>query len=55
MLIAAWAVQASAIYIYLRDEYHACRAMLQNELAILKDNPPIGNMPAIELRRGAGA
>lgn len=55
MLIAAWAVQASAIYIYLRDEYHACRAMLQNELALLKAKPPISNMPAIELRRGAGA
>lgn len=55
MLIAAWAVQASTIYIYLRDEYHACRAMLQNELALLKANPPISNMPAIELRRGAGA
>ena len=55
MLIAAWAVQASTIYIYLRDEYHACRAMLQNELALLKASPPISNMPAIELRRGAGA
>jgi NADH:ubiquinone oxidoreductase subunit F (NADH-binding)/NADH:ubiquinone oxidoreductase subunit E len=55
MLIAAWAVQASTVYIYLRDEYHACRAMLQNELALLKTNPPISNMPAIELRRGAGA
>ncbi len=47
MLIAAWAVQASNIYIYLRDEYHACRAMLQNELALLKANPPISNMPAV--------
>lgn len=55
MLIAAWAVQASTVYIYLRDEYHACRAMLQAELAALKAKPPIPNMPAIELRRGAGA
>lgn len=55
MLIAAWAVQASAIYIYLRDEYHACRAMLQAELAMLKANPPMPNIPTIELRRGAGA
>jgi formate dehydrogenase len=55
MLIAAWAVNASAIYIYLRDEYHACRSMLQNELALLKAKPPMPNMPVIELRRGAGA
>lgn len=55
MLIAAWAVQASCIYIYLRDEYHACRAMLQAELAALKASPPMPNMPTIELRRGAGA
>ena len=26
MLIAAWAVGIDAIYIYLRDEYHGCRA-----------------------------
>jgi NADH:ubiquinone oxidoreductase subunit E len=26
MLIAAWAVGIEAIYIYLRDEYHGCRA-----------------------------
>jgi NADH:ubiquinone oxidoreductase subunit F (NADH-binding)/NADH:ubiquinone oxidoreductase subunit E len=55
MLIAAWAVQASSIYIYLRDEYHACRALLTEELAALKAQPPMPNMPNIELRRGAGA
>ena len=55
MLIAGWAVEACAIYIYLRDEYHACRAMLQAELALLKANPPMPDMPTIELRRGAGA
>ena len=55
MLIAGWAVEARAIYIYLRDEYHACRAMLQAELALLKANPPMPDMPTIELRRGAGA
>jgi NADH:ubiquinone oxidoreductase subunit F (NADH-binding)/NADH:ubiquinone oxidoreductase subunit E len=55
MLIAAWAVGIAHIYIYLRDEYHGCRALLEAELAKLKANPPIGNMPAIELRRGAGA
>ena len=54
MLIAAWAVGISAIYIYLRDEYHGCRALLEKELAKLADNPPVP-MPKIELRRGAGA
>jgi NADH:ubiquinone oxidoreductase subunit F (NADH-binding)/NADH:ubiquinone oxidoreductase subunit E len=55
MLIAAWAVGIAAIYIYLRDEYHGCRALLQAELDKLKANPPIPNMPEIQLRRGAGA
>jgi formate dehydrogenase len=54
MLIAAWAAGISAIYIYLRDEYHGCRALLETELAKLKANPP-APMPKIELRRGAGA
>jgi formate dehydrogenase len=55
MLIASWAVGIAAIYIYLRDEYHGCRALLQAELDKLKANPPVLNMPEIELRRGAGA
>ena len=55
MLIAAWAVGINAIYVYLRDEYHGCRAVLERELARLQENPPIPYMPAIELRRGAGA
>src|SRR6201999_4584317 len=54
MLIAAWAVDISAIYIYLRDEYHGCRALLETELAKLLDNLPVP-LPKIELRRGAGA
>jgi formate dehydrogenase len=54
MLIAAWAVGISAIYIYLRDEYHGCRALLQTELDKLIANPPMP-LPRIELRRGAGA
>src|SRR5579864_1134846 len=32
MLIAAWAVGIDEIYVYLRDEYAACRAMLAQEL-----------------------
>ncbi|MBK6006354.1 NAD(P)H-dependent oxidoreductase subunit E [Ramlibacter ginsenosidimutans] len=55
MLIAAWAVGISGIYIYLRDEYHGCRAMLEQELARLKADPPSKGLPHIELRRGAGA
>ena len=55
MLIAAWAVDVSAIYIYLRDEYHGCRAILEAELARLEAAPPVLNLPKIELRRGAGA
>jgi formate dehydrogenase beta subunit len=54
MLIAAWAVGISAVYIYLRDEYHGCRALLEAELAKLRANPP-APLPKIELRRGAGA
>ena len=55
MLIAAWAVGIDRIYIYLRDEYHGCRALLEAELAKLKAAPPVAGIPAIELRRGAGA
>ncbi len=40
MLIAAWAVGISAIYIYLRDEYHGCRALLEAELAKLRPRRP---------------
>ena len=55
MLIAAWVVGIDEIYVYLRDEYHACRALLEAELAKLKAAPPIAEMPTIHLRRGAGA
>ena len=54
-LIAAWAVGIQAIYIYLRDEYHGCRALLEQELARLRADPPAQGMPEIVLRRGAGA
>ena len=53
-LIAAWAVGIDAIYIYLRDEYHGCRAILEREVAALQADPPC-TLPAIHLRRGAGA
>jgi NADH:ubiquinone oxidoreductase subunit F (NADH-binding)/NADH:ubiquinone oxidoreductase subunit E len=54
MLIAAQVVGIEACYIYLRDEYHGCRAMLQAEIAKLQADPPCP-LPLIELRRGAGA
>jgi formate dehydrogenase beta subunit len=53
-LIAAWAVGIDAIYIYLRDEYHGCRAILEREIAALKADPPFP-IPELHLRRGAGA
>ncbi len=55
MLIAAWAVGIEQCYIYLRDEYHGCRALLEAEIAKLEADPPIANMPQLILRRGAGA
>ncbi|MDB5964687.1 MAG: NAD-dependent formate dehydrogenase flavoprotein subunit [Polaromonas sp.] len=54
LLIAAQVVGVEACYIYLRDEYHDCRAILQAELALLQADPPCP-LPLIELRRGAGA
>lgn len=54
MLVAAHVVGIDAIYIYLRDEYHGCRALLTQALAHLRANPPCP-LPHIELRRGAGA
>jgi formate dehydrogenase len=54
MLIAAWAAGIDAIYVYLRDEYAGCRAILARELEALTRDPPCP-LPAIHLRRGAGA
>src|SRR5258706_13624700 len=53
-LIAAWTAQISEVYVYLRDEYAGCRAILERELAALQKNPPCP-LPPIHLRRGAGA
>ena len=54
LLIAATVVGIDACYVYLRDEYHGCRALLAAELAKLRADPPC-RLPTIELRRGAGA
>ena len=53
MLIAAHVVGVAGIWIYLRDEYPALRHMLASELDRLRAEWP--DLPAIELRRGAGA
>src|SRR4051795_6623330 len=50
MLIGAHVVQASDIYIYMRDEYPASREILEREIAKL---PPGGPTP--HMRRGVGA
>ena len=55
LLIACWAVEVQAVYVYLRDEYHGIRALLQQELAALRTEPGMPPLPMIELRRGAGA
>jgi NADH:ubiquinone oxidoreductase subunit F (NADH-binding)/NADH:ubiquinone oxidoreductase subunit E len=49
-LIGAHVVEASDVYIYIRDEYPASREILEREIAKL---PPGG--PLLHLRRGAGA
>jgi len=55
MLVAAWAVGIAEIYIYLRDEYHGCRELLAAAIATLQHEAPVANLPAVHLRRGAGA
>ncbi len=54
LLIAAYVVDVSEIYIYLRDEYAACRQTLQSELDRLAQENKLIH-PPVHLRRGAGA
>ena len=54
VLVAARVVGIDRVFLYLRDEYHGARAILQRALAELQADPPCP-LPAIELRRGAGA
>jgi len=54
MLIAAWAVEATTCYIYMRDEYPAVLHILAKEIAALEQAGLVA--PGyIDLRRGAGA
>ena len=54
MLIAAWAVEATDVYIYLRDEYPGVRVALETELAKVRA-AGLDSRTGIHLRRGAGA
>jgi NADH:ubiquinone oxidoreductase subunit F (NADH-binding)/NADH:ubiquinone oxidoreductase subunit E len=53
-LIAAWAVEAERMYLYMRDEYPAVLHILAHEIAAL-EQAGIIKKGDIELRRGAGA
>jgi formate dehydrogenase beta subunit len=54
VLIAAWSIEAEAVYIYLRDEYPGVRDVLLKEISKVE---AAGLAPAgyLRLRRGAGA
>ena len=62
MLIAAWAVEAAEIYIYLRDEYPQCRAILETRdrrgrgggAGAAYPHPPAARRRRLYLRRGIG-
>ncbi|MBY5991025.1 NAD(P)H-dependent oxidoreductase subunit E [Ferrimonas balearica] len=53
MLVAAWAVGIESIYLYVRDEYPACRRLLEEAVSQAAIRYP--QAPPMELRRGAGA
>jgi formate dehydrogenase len=54
MLIGAWAAEAQAVYIYIRDEYPAVREILKREIEALQGTG-LADHTQIVLRRGAGA
>ncbi|MEM7123304.1 MAG: NAD(P)H-dependent oxidoreductase subunit E [Pseudomonadota bacterium] len=54
MLIAAWVVEAEAVYIYMRDEYPSVLEILEKELQKVCD-AGLDQRTKIHLRRGAGA
>jgi formate dehydrogenase len=54
MLIAAWAVDATKCFIYMRDEYPAVLTILKDEIAAL-EAAGIVDAGYVDLRRGAGA
>ncbi|MEM9319276.1 MAG: NAD(P)H-dependent oxidoreductase subunit E [Pseudomonadota bacterium] len=54
MLIAAWAVEAHQVFIYMRDEYPAVIEILKREIKAL-EGAGIVEPGFVDLRRGAGA
>jgi formate dehydrogenase len=54
MLIAAWAVEAEQVFIYMRDEYPAILEMLGDEIAAI-EAAGLARHTKVRLRRGAGA
>jgi formate dehydrogenase len=53
-LIAAWSIEAAAVYIYLRDEYPGIRQVLLHEIQKL-EAAGLASPGYLILRRGAGA
>ena len=53
-LIAAWALEAERLYLYMRDEYPAVLEIMAREIAALEAAGLVAP-GMIELRRGAGA
>jgi len=54
MLIAAWAVAADRVFLYMRDEYPAVLEILRREIKALEDQALVPS-GYVDLRRGAGA
>jgi formate dehydrogenase len=54
MLVAAWAVEATDVYIYIRDEYPAVHKILATEIAAIRA-AGLADHARLHLRRGAGA
>ena len=53
-LIAAWAIEAEKVFVYMRDEYPAVLELLRREIGAL-EAAGIAEAGFIDLRRGAGA
>ncbi|MDA0239599.1 MAG: NAD(P)H-dependent oxidoreductase subunit E, partial [Proteobacteria bacterium] len=54
ILIAAWAIEAEAVYIYIRDEYPAALEIFRRAVAELEISGLV-DADRVHLRRGAGA
>jgi len=54
MLIAAWAVEAEEVFIYIRDEYPAARKILLKEMKKI-EKAGLAKHTKMTMRRGAGA